>query len=612
MSDFSFSASASATPQDTARSEPLWSFHGVQSFPGPSGTAVLYKRDGDRRMMVQPDVAQALSLCAPFRTLTAHTKTIVDALPALAEHREHTLQILTNIAEAGLFERSETAWDRLAQSTASVPCNGIRVFILTCDRPAALQRLLEGLQQSGLPAEAEGLWIIDDSREGAHVAQNSKHIAVAQGALKVPVHHVNADFKQSLIQHIVAKAPETEGALLWLLHREHWGTTPTYGIARNLSLLLSAGQRALVLDDDIVPTAITPPLSTRALKPATANDREGVFYPNTDELDRHALPLPDPPLTLMAKHVGIPLAAVMKQHLPNHRELAGWDGSLFSAHEGDAPVLLVQCGSWGDSGTGGGSGLVFLGESTIKRLLKMDAPLEDVLAARAGWLGYRGATLTQYGTLSQLTGLDHRALLPPYLPAGRGEDILFGIMLQRLHPESVVFNEEWAIRHAPLGSRASRGTLPPLSAIASVNLLADWLGVSPADEHGLSPERRLAGLAEQLERLADMETSAMEDLVRASLVSKRASLLNHCMAHLARGGPEESNPRACEWRAFLEASRDQLVAEIQTPEPAPISDVSAQLGDNGPQTLRAHGRQFAQALRAWPTMCEVAKSFSPQ
>ena len=612
MSHFNFSAPAGTTPQTTASAEPLWSFHGVQSFPGPSGTVVLHKRDGDRRMMVQPDVAQALSLCSPFRTLTAHTKSIIDALPPLAEHRDHTLQILTNIAEAGLFERSDAAWERLTQNEAPAAGNSIRVFILTCDRPAALQRLLEGLQQSALPAEAEGLWVIDDSRDAAHITHNAELIAAAYAALNVPVHHVNAGLKQSLVQHIISEAPEAERALAWLLHREHWGDTPTYGVARNLSLLLSAGHRALVLDDDTLPTAIAPPLSTRALKPATANDREGVFYADTEELDRHALALPDSPLLLMAKHLGMPLAAVMKQHLPNHRELAGWDGSLLSTHQGDAPVLLTQCGSWGDSGTGDGSGLVFLGDSTIKRLIKMDAPIEEVLAARAGWLGYRGPTLTQYGTLSQLTGLDHRALLPPYLPAGRGEDILFGIMLQRLHPESVVFNEEWAIHHAPLESRTARGALPPLSATASTSLLGDWLGVAPADDLGLSPERRLAGLAEQLERLASMETSAMEDLARASLVSKRTNLLNHCMAHLTKRGPEEGNPRAGEWRAFLEASRDQLVVEIQRPEPAPISDASERLGDDGMQTLRAHGQNFAQALRVWPAICEAARSFAAE
>ena len=64
-------------------------------------------------MFVQPDVAEALFLCSPFRTLASHARTVISLLPSLKEHAEHTLQTLTSIAEAGLFESSEAAWERL-------------------------------------------------------------------------------------------------------------------------------------------------------------------------------------------------------------------------------------------------------------------------------------------------------------------------------------------------------------------------------------------------------------------------------------------------------------------------------------------------------------------
>ena len=35
------------------------------------------------------------------------------------------------------------------------------------------------------------------------------------------------------------------------------------------------------------------------------------------------------------------------------------------------------------------------------------------------------------------------------------------------------------------------------------------------------------------------------------------------MKHLSQLGPLEDLPRTSEWRTFLEASRDQLVADIQ-------------------------------------------------
>ena len=103
MSDFNFSASLGAPPQSLPTG-PLWSFNGVRTLAGPARSVILHRVRGDRRMLVQPDVAEALRLCNRFRTLEAHTRTIFEAMPILKEHAEHTLQILQNLADAGLFE----------------------------------------------------------------------------------------------------------------------------------------------------------------------------------------------------------------------------------------------------------------------------------------------------------------------------------------------------------------------------------------------------------------------------------------------------------------------------------------------------------------------------
>ena len=597
-------------PQQRGDSAPLWSFNNVRQIPGPGGTVVLHKSDNNRTMLVQPDVAEALALCAPFRSLDSHTKTVLSLLPSLSDHAEHTLQTLTNIAEAGLFESSEEAWNRLAEN-ASPPTNGeqSRLFILTCDRPVALKRLLVGLAAMPLPPQIESVWVIDDSREATHVADNKLAIEEASRNFSVPMHHMDNAEQRRLINHILSELPETQSTLNWLLTHDKWGSAPTHGVARNFSLLLSIGCRALVVDDDVIPQAIAPPLSAASFSMGSANDREAVFYDSTAELDRHALPLAESPFLMMLRRLGAPLEQILHSEMTSHRSLAGWDGNLLSRHQSTSTALLSQCGSWGDSGTGGATGIVYLGDATVKRLMQLETPLEHVLGARAGWLGHRGATLTQYGTMSQLTGMDHRELLPPYLPAGRGEDILFGVMLQRLHPDSFVFNEGWAIRHAPLEDRQARGQILPLSVNAHINLLADWLGREPSDQWGLAPERRLAGLAEQIRRLSEMETEAVEALVREELIAKRASLLSRCMGHLSQVGSLGELPRTGEWRAFLETSRDQLVQAIHAPDTTPLGATMAKLGTNGLDELRAHGVTFAEALTHWPKICEVAAGF---
>ena len=199
-------------------------------------------------------------------------------------------------------------------------------------------------------------------------------------------------------------------------------------------------------------------------------------------MTEHALPLPDSPLSMMLDALGQPLPALIAQHLSDHTKLAGTDGELLNRHGQASSVLISQCGSWGDPGTANGNWIFNLPVSSIKKLLEQSDDVQGLLSARSQWLGYRGPALTHYGTLSQLTGLDHSVTLPPYLPAGRGEDTLFGIMVQRLHPDCAVWNAGWAIRHENAEDRQHRTAMSPLSARPGLSLLVDFLGHEPRDQ----------------------------------------------------------------------------------------------------------------------------------
>ena len=611
MTDFNFSVAAGALPQSGAPA-PLLSFNGVRMLAGPSGSVVLHRTRGDRRIIVQPEVAEALRLCGPFRTLEAHARNIIEAQPLLREHGDHTRQTLQGLAEAGPFESSEACWERLTQPSAGLaaepPC---RVFILTCDRPAALNRLLIGLREYPLPNAVEGIWIIDDSRDADSLKENAAIIETQADGAKVPVIHVNLVAREDLVQQLKTTVPEYKDSVEWLLERSVWGSAPTYGIARNLALLLSVGKLALVLDDDIIPQAIAPPLSGRPLRFGSANDREAMFYASRETLAQHALPLPESPLAMMLASLGQPISYLLPRHFSDHTALSGIDGEWLANRGPASTVKLSQCGTWGDAGTGTSGNWIFhLPDASIKKLLASTTNLSAILEAGSNWFGYRGPTVTSYGIMAAVTGLDHGDLMPPYLPAGRGEDTLFGVMLQRLHPDSAVWNEAWAIRHEPIDERSRRGDLNPISATPSLALLTDWLGREPRDQWGITPRQRLMGMADQVQRLAVMDSDSLESLVRQELVSKRSALLNQCMTHLSRAGEISDLPGAPDWQAFLEHSRDQLVEEIQTPEANPLEERVSASALRSPSALRDHGQQFADTLRAWPQICEAAERFS--
>ena len=605
MSEINISYSIGSGPTPAPENKATWSFNSSRFFQGPAGTSVVYNKLNDKRMILQPQLAQALSQCQPFRSLEGHAAQIMRGSPEMSEDRADVINTLQAVCDAGLMESSEQAWQRLVEQKVWPQDTGCRIFILTCDRPKALARLLSGLHAQALPPQVEGICVIDDSRDDASVAENAEAIAVAQEGINLPLSHFDLAAREAIIQSLKEKLPENASEIDFLLDRVVWGDSATYGLARNFAVLMSVGKRALVFDDDVIPEAIAPPLAATQMAVGSANDRQAVFYANEDALNQYALALPDSPVSLMLNHLGKPLGDVLASSLPGPQALAGWNGELLARFNAQSPVLMTQCGSWGDPGTGSGEWAYFLQQPSVQRLLALDSDLEQTLAARSSWFGYRGPTVSQYGTLSQLTGLANHTLLPPYLPAGRGEDIFFGLLLQRMYPTSAVLNEGWAIRHAPLEDRNSRGALSPLDVTASMATVGDWIGREPADQWGQTPEANLMAVSEQIRRLSAMDTQSLAALASEEGVSKASSLLKRCFEQIDQLAQMESEPGYPQWRDFLEQTRDQLVRRIQEPNADPLSAVMNAAG--GEATLRAQGQNLARALRAWPRIWGAAK-----
>ena len=611
MSDFNFSYSIGSPPGRADESAPLWSFNSAAVLPCTGNTVTLHNARNNQGILVQGEVAHALSFCAPFRSMDAHLEQILSAMPPLRDNPEDARNILTGIRDAGFLESAESAWQRLCVDVTPHESTPARVFILTCDRPEALERLLGSLCDRSIDPAVDSLWVIDDSKQAASQPRNAEIIAAVKARIPVPVYHVDAAVQQALNDQLLTSAPQHGACVSFLLDAEPWSGRPTYGRARNMSLLLSAGYRALVLDDDIVLQAIAPPRATRGLKLANAGDREAAFYESPEALAQHALDTGHDPLTQLLGNVGQALGNLMLSALSGPADLAGWDGALLSRYSAHSPVLLNQCGSWGDPGTGDANWIFFLPEQSIKSLMALEQPLEHLLAARANWMGYRGPTLSAYGTLSQLTGLDHRRLLPPYFPVGRGEDVLFGIMLQRVQPNSPVLSEGWAIRHEPVDNRANLGSLTALSATPGMNTLADWLGRESEGEKGLTPARRLQGISDDVKKLAESDIDTLERLVGEQLASKRTSLLARCTQHLEQLSGMDTSANATAWSAFLSQTQAGLIEDLQRPEPAPLASLFGGDSQTTEASARDMGNQFADALSAWPEICEISKAFKP-
>ena len=145
----------------------------------------------------------------------------------------------------------------LASPTARQPAP-TRVFVITCDRPAAVERLLESMLRTSKLSQHDALFLVDDSRQPANREANRE--AVARFNLRSPrTCSTGRRRRRNSGRPGPGTARTRRGHTILLTAR--MGREKTYGRSRTLCLLLSVGYRALVMDDDILCQAVLPPIT---------------------------------------------------------------------------------------------------------------------------------------------------------------------------------------------------------------------------------------------------------------------------------------------------------------------------------------------------------------
>jgi hypothetical protein len=107
-----------------------------------------------------------------------------------------------------------------------------------------------------------------------------------------------------------------------------------------------------------------------------------------------------------------------------------------------------------------------------------------------------------------------------------------------------------------------------------------------------------------------MTPAALTSLIHQELVSQRCVLLSRCFEHLGRCDRLEDAPGFAAWKQFLEASRDQLVSEIQSADETLFNNSGSNDSPSDLARLQEQGEALGEALLAWPEICQVAATLS--
>jgi hypothetical protein len=242
----------------------------------------------------------------------------------------------------------------------------------------------------------------------------------------------------------------------------------TYGANTNAVLLDSCGKLVVHADDDSVFLSAAPPLALPGLRLTSAVDpTEWRFFADSRERERQAVPRDSDLLAAHQELLGQPVAACLRRHSgeADCDEVA--PEFLTVLESAGTKVAVTMAGVCGDSGLGSPLAVLWVSGATRETVLASE---QSYRAAQRGREILRAApcvTLSQSAFLmSNHCGLDNRLALPPFLPALRNSDGVFGQVLKACQPRSLIAHLPEAVLHLPGEQRAFAGeprVLPRLS-----------------------------------------------------------------------------------------------------------------------------------------------------
>lgn len=606
-----FSMEMAVNPSPGFKPLPDWvAFDLCTAYPVPGGNLLLRNTLNGKRAIVMPEVYASLVSCSQFKTLDQHVANIIERNPGMQGQQADIHSVLETMLKDGMMVSAKELSNKFKSKGGSVTEADTTppvVAIITWERPEALERLLNSIVSNCELEKIQRLYVIDDSRIAENINQNRGLVSKFTSEIGAPLHYYGQDEQQALLTRLADHLPEHENAIRFLADQSRWRDHWTSGLARNIALLLSCGNRLVMMDDDTICDVYEP----RLRKPdITFSDdpREADFFATEEDWAARHQPINPDPVSRHMQCLGLSFSEALdvlgQQHL-KPASFANATATLTSELRPDSPVLMTECGSLGCPGTGRNTWLPEMAPDSLKRMLASERKTKNALSSRLVWSGRNQPHFAPRPNMSAITGFDNRQLLPPYLPIMRGEDRLFGYTLDFIHPGAVALDYPWAVPHSPIPKRAwqeqdldfTPGHSFPRFFFEKV---MDQKPLCLAD----SPDERLKALATWFDSLAKASGTSLVNMYRHTRLYGISSQLKDLSRLLA-----EAETAPAEWQSYLKNGIEQLTNAMDQAslEELPIKGSPHALeGGELIAFWQETWAAFATAINAWPEIREAA------
>jgi len=559
------------------------------------------KRTGEPHVMTF-QVLQALDQCREFRTIEEHVARIQSTIPGLVGKRDEIARVLESLTTRKLLVSDRQFIER-ARAAAVAPAPMRAAFIRACDRPAQFEQLLRSLIDYERRFRAGRHYIVlDDSVLPAHINEQRDVLRDFARTTGCKASYVGQAERTKIVDKLTRARPQSKAVAARLLIRQADAQPQRFGGGRgyNVALLLGAGARLALLDDDLRLPLKRPEFARAGLDTNPAATQVARFYPNIEEALRDGSEIDRDPFELHLEACGQPLGALTQYPL-ERAALRGMNMARLELLSGGSRVISTHHGSYGSARTEVGVWMYTLDDESRERLWQDRNSYLRNIEAQFIWHGVAQARVSEVGGFTPFA-LDNSRMLPCTNPIGRGEDSLGSALIHYCHPESVAFEFAEAIGHVQESARV-RSDKTRSAFLPRVNhFLRDFVQRQFGLFKAAETPQRLGLLANVLRDLAGATSADRVAHLHEYLGYVRASMIDRLQHQL-----EAAESAPVYWQADVRSIVQANAKALLSKAPPRLADWAEDLDEAGcAQALAGELTDMADALEHWPGLWQVA------
>ena len=549
-------------------------------------------------------VLQAMDQCREFRTLDEHVARIQSSIPALASKRDDVKRVLESLVQRKLLVSDSGFVEQLGAAVPRAQAPLRAVFIRACDRPEQLAHLIASLTEYERRFRADRRYVLlDDSVLAGNINEQRDLLREFARTTGCKVNYVGNAERAKIVERFVKGQPQTKGVVDALLMRGG-PQAQRFGGGRgwNLALLLSAGARLAMLDDDLRLRPKRPPFAADGLDPNPNAPLQAAFMANMEEAFGYG---EDVSLDLFSQHLdacGQTLGTLARTLYPlSHQSLRGLNLSRLDLLSGSSRVVATQLATYGSARSETGLWMYQLEGRSRQEFWNERAAYLRNTDAQQIWTGIAQARVSEVTGFTPFT-FDNSLMLPCTNPVGRGEDSLWSALTRYVHPDALVLEMPEAIAHVQETAR-KRADLTRSAYVPRVNhFLRDYVQRQFGLFKAADPARRLRLFAEVLRDLAGASVADRVAHLREYLSYSRADIVDR-LQHQLEAATEAPVYWQADVRAIVEANAKALLSK----SPPRLGDWAEDIDDAGcAKALVTELNGMADALEHWPALWQHA------